>query len=572
MPQCTGHARARRKKLFARISSTFIKNKPSSNSSILESGKMLHSKSTYFYRWGSRLNYVVPGVCTLALLMGGIITFNPALDNSKAHAEELDFNTANNISTDTANADSGIMTASGPSITLDIAADSGNTNSNVTVGEVAYFSNTVTVGGTGINKYYLALSTPNGSSGHLVGKEHPASTVGKVNANTIPAKFDYNTWGYAVSNNTSAANDSLLYNPVPSGTDGNNTEYLAFKTGAPATDGDKYKLVFAAKLGSNMPSDHYQSSVYVSAVADAGLTSLLGLTNKNKETILTMQEMSTSFCTNVEVGQEGKLIDSRDGKVYFVAKLADNNCWMTQNLDFDIPATLSEETSDVKGANVITGISGSTAIASWPGQSNTANNYHDPENIFYTYTGHGPIAITENKCSSATAFTDPMCTSYFTKISTPSAEDMHYHVGNYYTWDAATVKSKSNLAGGESYDAANNATMSICPKGWQLPTSNNTNSKSFSGLIRAYNFTAMTVTTDDASLYGEPLYFVYSGSLVDHKMDGPGSNGRYWSSTPDPTVNRAYSLYFVVGANPSFNNNGSGINRSHGYPVRCVAQ
>ncbi len=473
----------------------------------------LHSKSTYFYSDGSRINYVVPSMCTLALLIGGIICINPALDNSKAYAEELDFDT---INADNANNDSGIMTASDPAINLTITPDSGNTNSNVTVGEVAYFSNTITVGGTGISKYYLALSTPNGNSGNLVGKEHPASTVGKVSANTAPAEFDYNTWGYAASNNTGIANDSLLYNPVPSGTDGNNTEYLAFKTGAPATDGDKYKLVFAAKLGANMPSDHYQSSVYVSAVADAGVTAVIGLTNKNKETIVTMQEMSADFCANVEIGTEGKLIDARDDKIYFVAKLADHNCWMTQNLAYD-GKNKDGSTEDI----------GTSCTLNRTGNSNAQNDAECASGSWINSASDKSFAIGRHK------------------------DGKHESQGNYYNWPAATQGGSGNEVQG------------VCPPNWQLPTSNNTNSKSFGNLTNTYS-----IGSDDKKLNSSPLYLQYNGVINKGSLAVTGSGGYYWSSTPKD-ADFAYNLNFSTNGYvaPS-----SSSYRYAGCSVRCVAK
>lgn len=42
-----------------------------------------------------------------------------------------------------------------------------------------------------------------------------------------------------------------------------------------------------------------------------------------------MQEMTSAVCEASEVGETRQLIDVRDGKSYWVAKLKDNNCWMT---------------------------------------------------------------------------------------------------------------------------------------------------------------------------------------------------------------------------------------------------
>ena len=49
-----------------------------------------------------------------------------------------------------------------------------------------------------------------------------------------------------------------------------------------------------------------------------------------------MQEMTPEVCEKTEVGTVARLTDARDQKQYWVAKLADGNCWMTQNLDLDL--------------------------------------------------------------------------------------------------------------------------------------------------------------------------------------------------------------------------------------------
>ncbi len=312
MPQCTGHARARRKKLFARISSTFIKNKPSSNSSILESGKMLHSKSTYFYRWGSRasddsgssahnsanrlrwasahceqaascekpnltnrtrssldkslysgiaerkrlaysLSYLVPSVCALALLIGGTIALNPDTNPVYADGDDTDASTRA--------ADSSIALAfdGTPSFTEEAKAD-----------EVAYITNTFTVTAKKQAKFTLQMTAMNGSGTNLHGKENTAAAIGGVGENVAPANFASNTWGYALTNNTGANQlttaQGLTYSSMPNyGTPKNViTENL---TGA-ESESKSYLLAFAAKIGSDSPADHYIGNFLLSVVGD----------------------------------------------------------------------------------------------------------------------------------------------------------------------------------------------------------------------------------------------------------------------------------------------------------------
>ncbi len=48
-----------------------------------------------------------------------------------------------------------------------------------------------------------------------------------------------------------------------------------------------------------------------------------------------MQQMSDQICTNTKENKTKQLIDIRDGKSYWVTKLKDGNCWMTQNLAYN---------------------------------------------------------------------------------------------------------------------------------------------------------------------------------------------------------------------------------------------
>ncbi len=48
-----------------------------------------------------------------------------------------------------------------------------------------------------------------------------------------------------------------------------------------------------------------------------------------------MQQMSEEICTNTKENKTKQLIDIRDGKSYWVTKLKDGNCWMTQNLAYN---------------------------------------------------------------------------------------------------------------------------------------------------------------------------------------------------------------------------------------------
>lgn len=167
--------------------------------------------------------------------------------------------------------------------------------------------------------------------------------------------------------------------------------------------------------------------------------------------IETMQEMTGAICYNSAENETKQLKDTRDNKLYWVTKLADNNCWMTQNLDYNIKAGDFSGAVATKTGNIDTGwnTSDQTAIQSW-----------DPGNYYYA------MDTAWTNCSSSGVANMGACAKWTT--SAPATEGQHYHVGNYYSWNAATAGTGGSITSGQ-------ASASICPTNWKLPTSNNTN-------------------------------------------------------------------------------------------------
>lgn len=241
----------------------------------------------------------------------------------------------------------------------------------------------------------------------------------------------------------------------------------------------------------------------VNVFAETIETPIYGENTKTLADITTMQEMTLGVCDRtpsyVDTSNYAskQLTDTRDGKTYWVAKLADGNCWMTQNLAIDLTGkTLTANDSDVSSnwSPVATGWSGNNAI-NW-------------------------------------------------QISATGSE--HGSYGGYYTWQAATANTAPASTG--------EASSSICPKGWRLPSNNSTNGPTYASL---------GLTTSDIS--EDPYYFVYGGYVRNGIFDPSGGQGYYWSSTAYNGLN-AYILTFnSSGVYPSLDGN-----RFYGLSVRCA--
>ena len=294
----------------------------------------------------------------------------------------------------------------------------------------------------------------------------------------------------------------------------------------------------------------------VSVVANpAIITSLTQLTY--------MQDMTPEICASSTENDTTRLTDIRDGKQYWVAKLPDNNCWMTQNLDLDITngTPLTPDDSDVSSSwnpprsteknGTVTSNSIDTETYSWDFGLYVKNNPDD-------YDSYCNNVKTMSGCNGWTDATDltPAETEWTGSVDNTvsgNTYDAHFLIGNLYQWNAATAGTGGADVVGED------ATDSICPKGWQLPTSNNSNSGSFGGLVGSLNSTTIT----QAPYYFNPSGYVFWGSLR-----AAGRRGFYWSSTADSNTHDAYLLLFGSGdVSPS------GINdRYVGQLVRCLAR
>lgn len=238
-----------------------------------------------------------------------------------------------------------------------------------------------------------------------------------------------------------------------------------------------------------------------------------------------MQHMTPEICASASEGDTKQLTDRRDGKQYWVTKLPDNNCWMTQNLDLDLSTskTLTPDNTNIP-SNWPPSTSTTTG-SSFSGYNTDTGKSHDPGNVYYENT---------------------------------SGSDQHYHVGNYYQWSAATA----------GYTGTSQSTQSICPKGWTLPSQSQFRQLINSGL-------------SSSNFMNAPYYLLRGGYLYNSSLDATESLGHYWSSTPNGS-SYAYHLVFFAGTSVGPGGGVGGvidggvdayqdISRYYGLSIRCVA-
>ena len=372
--------------------------------------------------------------------------------------------------------------------------------------------------------YKVYLSTMDSTNAMVNVSDSTKPSIQALPMSSTKADFAANTWGYALT--TTEANDSTTFSAVPT-----TSTMVADR---PAKDEDNLYLTFAASIDTSLPAGQYANSVLVSVVANP--LAITDLTN-----MVYMQDMQPEFCANTK-GANGlatitpgnevtkQLIDSRDGKEYWVAKLADGNCWMTQNLAYDLVKgkILTPSDTDVTSDWVVptsteynTNNFKETAdtVRSWnlgqyvlatpdrkiscnsaptsestderrynsvrPGQ-NIGDNCSDFVNVSGsdwkpTYDSSDALegAWSGTNYNSTTKQMEPYTyTGPLSVDKNNKTYDAHYLIGNYYTYDTATAESIASIVTLGTSDLVE-APESICPNGWKLPVSGQDNITNF---------------------------------------------------------------------------------------------
>ncbi len=333
-----------------------------------------------------------------------------------------------------------------------------------------------------------------------------AGLTGEIKALSAPAQADgfaNNSWGYSLARGGAgdgSTTDSALYRGITKNL------YKAESTAA-NTALDEYSLHFGAKVDNILAAGQYSNEVLVSVVANP--TALTKLSE-----LIYMQDISPEICANtgeITVGNEveKQLIDVRDGKKYWVAKLADQNCWMTQNLALDLEAgqTLTPGTSDVSREWVVPESTSHETPAPIEISADSPENWGVKSWDFgdfalvtpQRFTVCTPNPTNAQKLSNCPELQDVNSgwqptfsakehgengtwgdyTGYVTANQNAQTYDAHYLIGNYYQFNAATAGTGGrDLVSKAPSESDNDAELvakfedapdSICPANWKLP-------------------------------------------------------------------------------------------------------
>ena len=262
------------------------------------------------------------------------------------------------------------------------------------------------------------------------------------------------------------------------------------------------------------------------------------------------------------------LTDERDGNTYAVAKLADNKCWMIENLRL---ADKDANNNDINLSSTNTHNPSLPLTNSWwYSSANDSDTVPTSNHLSATTNPTTTAWCTSNSSAcddqsmlatnNTTLFTNNTSTNY-------SSSSNVYSYGNYYNWYSATA---GHGKYGDNYNSDYTVPGDICPAGWHLPIGKDSPGE-FVSLDVAMGGSGNYQSGDagaaqSAKWRSYPNNFVYSGSVNGSSANNRGSYGSYWSSS----ANNYYGAYGVgfesTGIIPA-----GWSNKYYGKSVRCIA-
>ena len=321
---------------------------------------------------------------------------------------------------------------------------------------------------------------------------------------------------------------------------------------------------------------------------------------------------STSFNTTtgeITPGSVIALTDKRDDEVYTIAKLADDKCWMIENLRLEHEGTVGNNKNDTsvtnqslsQGYGGTTGTYGNFVGLANPESTNfynstTSNSIYksslaSPTDTYNPSTGTledignsnypGYRFPRYNNSNISSALQSPTFTENYANAASPSTSGTYKKstvssYGNYYTW-AAAMANTTYYSSATGTSGSESAGTSICPTNWTLPTSGTT-AKDFGILSQRYGGTGSSQSGISQSgdimsnrFRSFPNNFIFSG--FSSSSDGDRSSfGYYWSKSASSST-LSYNLYFhPSGLRPSSSNlvGNYADNKYGGFSVRCL--
>ena len=283
------------------------------------------------------------------------------------------------------------------------------------------------------------------------------------------------------------------------------TKVVSFAANTDSVSGSSFKSTYAAYVSQAQAADTYTGKVKYTIVHPS--------TPATPENLSIMQNFSPSECTSTPT----RVVDNRDNHIYTIQRLADDHCWMMDNLDLGREDLTVDLTS--QNTNLVTTIS-----------ADTFNSWRTTEGTNTTATGEFiPLEGTD-----------------------PIANTTYGTLYNYYVASAGTVYGDNGAIKTDS---------DICPAGWRLPTGSTY--KEYYSLAIIYN---ESINSFRSPIHGGGLAFTFSGSFGNGAPSGMGNTGKYWGAN---RMNDAVDYMTFLSLTKTMVSHGGG-GRGYGYSIRCI--
>ena len=282
------------------------------------------------------------------------------------------------------------------------------------------------------------------------------------------------------------------------------------------------------------------------------------------------------------------LTDARDNQTYAIAKLADGNCWMIENLRLENTAAHNSDGTLAQGYGT------STTYGNFEGLANAEStnfNTTNANSLYYSGTQSGTASVNINT-SNYPAYRMPRYNNLNTQsradyptsnvFSNDDPNGSIYSYGNYYTWPA-TIANTTHYSSASATDTNGNtsetANTSLCPHGWRLPYGYSTGSGATSGgfsyldtMLGGNGDLSDSTTTPTGLTMSKawrtfPNNFLYSGFKNSDTFSARGVYGRYWSSKAG---GNAYARALSIDGDTMVYPGTSNLYKSSGNSIRCI--
>lgn len=412
--------------------------------------------------------------------------------------------------------------------------DIGATTMKITCNDNAGFS----VYATG----FTNNETSTTNSNRLIGTAASGNAFIETGTATGPGSTDESNWAMKLEADSydiypiTILDNYEYYHEVPGSFDKVATRLAGTDVGEDAT-GATLTSTYAAYISKTQAADTYTGQVKYTLVHPNDAPAPVSLY---------LQDTDAIAAAASNIGTVVRATDARDGKDYYVGKLADGNIWLLDNLELDLTAAGASERITASNTNA-SATSLDALFNGVPGGGQDGNLAHaavSSGNAGWSKSDSEPIIATTYNGQSVSDIT-----------SAPVGSD--WAIGTYYNYCAASAGSYCY-----DYSSSADATEDICPSGWRMPTGGS--GGEYQALYDEFQ------SEDSPSLaFINALRLPFSGRANEYveSYDRVGSYGYFDSSS----LNDGSGMYVAETINAEYISvTTSSSYRDYGNSVRCI--